>query len=131
AHSGTSVGRGMNWMAWGLAVSGSVESVARHSAGPASIAAIARAVSADGSRRSLSHSGERPATNGGLRKLNGGGGEEMLHSKVSPPHGSSPGGAPRFRLWTRFATNTKNPAPSTNAPKVAARFIPSRPSDSG
>src|SRR2546422_7447594 len=75
-----------------------------------------------GSWCSVFQRGSRFATVGITEKLYGGGGEEIAHSSVAPPHGSFGAGAPCERVRHRLTTNTSVATPIKNAPIVETRL---------
>jgi hypothetical protein len=59
---------------------------------------------------------------GSEAKLWSGGGEVVAHSRVWPPHGSSPAGLPSDSDVTKFQTKMTTAIPMTRLPNVETRF---------
>src|SRR5579884_1909213 len=75
----------------------------------------------------MSKAGRSDRIGGRAWKLRSGGGDDVAHSSVPPPQGSSPAGAPRDHETTRFHIVRAMPRASTPAPAVDVRLSSGHP----
>src|SRR5205823_14572498 len=69
-----------------------------------------------------SNTGRSERISGSRSKLYGGGGDEVAHSRVLPPHGSSPAGSPLRSEIATFHRNGSMLAAIVKPPMDASRF---------